>query len=77
MSGPMDSAGVLVKGLTRGNDEVQEFGQECGSWRIRAQRVAAIHLAGGSPTGLVRISSEQWKSSRFGGEHPAVVLVLR
>lgn len=77
MSGPMDSSGVLVKGLTRGNDEVQEFGQECGSWMIRAQRVAAIHLAGGSPTGLVRISSEQWKSSRFGGEHPAVVLVLR
>lgn len=77
MSGPMDSAGVLAKGLTRGNNEVQEFGQECGSWRIRAQRVAAIHLAGGSPTGLVRISSQQWKSSRFGGEHPAVVLVLR
>lgn len=72
----MESAGVLVKGLARGNDEVQEFGQECGSWRIRAQRVAAIHLTGGSPTGLVRISSEQWKSSRFGGEHPAVVLVL-
>lgn len=72
----MESAGVLVKGLARGNDEVQEFGQECGSWRIRAQRVAAIHLTGGSLTGLVRISSEQWKSSRFGGEHPAVVLVL-
>lgn len=75
MSGPMVSAGVLVKGLARGNDEVQEFGQECGSWRIRAQRVAAIRLTGGSPTGLVRIPSEQWKSSRF-GEHPAVVLVL-